>query len=197
MVLNMSTPIKMNNNYSISKESILSKYKKMDKFLKDSIHALYGEDNEIKINCFLPCNIIGRSGSNSYSCFISLKKKTGIYLFLNNDDAPVYIGIGGEKVNGQDLKTRLQQEINVYVQKNSSLSTIYAKNTGATLSKNIQEIDTVLENKKVLPDNSIEKIKTFSILTVIAGDINNKEDVIRARALEMVLIALFHPKYNK
>ena len=195
----MSAPIKINENISISKEQIQTNYQQMDIFFKNGISALYGDNVEenFEVNCFLPCNIIKESGKNSYKCFNTLKNKSGVYLFLNNNTEPVYIGIGGEKLNGQDLERRLIQEVNVYVKKDSNFKTKYAKNSGATLSKNIQDIDSILENNEVTPDNSIERIKLFSILTLSVGKINDKNSVLKSRSFETILIALFKPKYNK
>lgn len=174
----------------IPKKSILDKYSKMDAFYKSCIDDLYGNSKELEIKCYLPKNIINDAGkNNNLSCFNELETKTGVYLFLENQ-TPVYIGIGGEKVAGQDLKTRIGQELRAYAKK--EVETKYSKDSGATLSKNIQEIDL-----NISPDDSVEKIKTFKLLAICCGNVSEKEDVLKARALETVLIALFRPKYNK
>jgi hypothetical protein len=185
----------INENYPVVKEDILGKYQNMDLFFQECIEALYGKENEININCFLPRNIIKNKGNNDLSSLGSLEGKTGIYIFLDSESIPVYIGIGGQKVNGQDLKIRLAQELRAYVTKNEK--TKYARDTGATLSKNIQVIDKLLMGNNILPDNSIETIKKFNIIALIVGEINEEENVLKARALETVLISLYGPKYNK
>ncbi len=190
----MCNPIKINENINISKNDILNKYKKFDKYFRDCLDALYGEKNNITINCYLPCNIINKQ-KYKLEILKLLEDKTGVYIFIDNENIPVYIGIGGQKQNKQDLKTRVSQELRAYVTKGKTTS--YSKDTGATLSKNIQEIESILQNQKITPDNSIELIKSFSLLTITVGEVTIKSDVLKSRALETILIALFHPKYNK
>ncbi len=194
MVLNMSIPIKMNDNYSISKDSILTKYSNIDDYFKNCINALCGEKNTgIKINYFLPCNIILNGGSNNLSALDALKDKAGVYIFLDSDKIPVYIGKGGtsNELTGKDLKFRVGQELG-------------KGNPHNTISNNIIDIESKLQNKKITSRVSIDKfIKNFSILTITVCDrvINNNEidkvNILNTEALEIVLIALFHPKYNK
>jgi len=157
---------------------------------------LYGikNENENKINCFSPSALINRS-RYKLAILNPLKDKTGIYIFLDSEFVPVYIGIGGQKTNGQNLKIRLGQELRAHVKKGQS--TEYSKDSGATLSKNIQEIDKLLTQEDISADTSIETIKGFKIITLAVGDIDCEKDVLNARALETVLISLFHPKYNK
>jgi hypothetical protein len=193
----MSIPIKINDNYSIAKDSILAKYKNIDVFFRDCINALYGEGNtNIEVNCFLSSNIVVKNSKYKLSILNSLKTKTGVYIFLDNESIPVYIGIGGQKVNAkQDLKVRISQELRAYCQNN--VTTNYSKDSGATLSKNIQNIDTLLTNNQVSPDDSVETIKSFSLITIAVGAITDENSVNNSQALETILIALFHPKYNK
>jgi hypothetical protein len=179
----------------ISKDNILKKYFQMDDFFKSCINALYGDSEKPEIKRYLPKNIINDVGKdNDLSCLNELSTKTGVYLFLE-DQIPVYIGIGGEKAEGQDLKTRINQELRAYAKK--GVKTKYSKDSGATLSKKIQKIDLLLLNKKISPDVSVEKIKTFKLLVICCGDVSKEKDVLKSRDLETVLIALFHPKYNK
>ena len=189
----MSTPIKMNNNYSISKESILAKYTNINSFFKSCINAFYGDYNTgIEVNCFLPCNIIVNGANNKLSILNILKGKSGVYIFLDSDRIPVYIGKGGtsKKLTGTDLKSRVGQELR-------------AGSIGNTLSKNIIDIESELQNKNISKEFSIDNlIKNFSLLTITVCDrvANNEIDevnILKAEALEMVFIALFHPKYNK
>lgn len=193
----MSNPIKITETISISKDEIFAKHSQMNQYFMDCIKALYGESVQgVDIKCFQPSNIIKDSGNNNYSILKGLEKRTGCYVFLNNLQIPVYIGIGGKKVNAtQNLKDRLSQELRSYCKENATTS--YSKDSGATLSKNIQEIDSKIESKNVTPDESIEMIKSFMIIVIVVGDINKDSDVLKSRALETILIALFHPKYNK
>lgn len=194
----MSNPIKIKETISISKNEILAKHSQMNQYFMDCIKALYGECVQgVDIKCFLPCNIIKASKQNNYSVLEDLKKKSGCYIFLNKEQIPVYIGIGGKVLNKQDLYKRITQELSSYVKKGSNQKTEYAKNSGATLSKNIQEIDALLTNNQVSPDDSVETIKTFGLITINVGSITVKNSVNNSQALESILIALFHPKYNK
>ena len=185
----MTIPIRINDDISISKESILSKYKSINSFFKKCLEALYGKNNSISINCFLPCNMIKEGTNNDLKVLMPLKDRTGIYIFLDSNSIPVYIGIGGQKINAnQGLKARIGQELRAF--KNEG-------DTGTTLSKNIQEIDSLLENKKITADESILRIKSFSLLSIDVGDIAIEVDVFKSKSLETILIALYHPKYNK
>lgn len=181
------------SDYIISKDTVLNDYQNMEIFFKAKIEELYNKNNSC---CYLyPSKIINQ---NKYklSSLANLKNKTGVYIFLNQNSIPVYIGIGGQKIGGgQDLKARISQELRAYV--TNKQTTHYSKDSGATLSKNIQEIDSLLNNSIVTPDNSIEKMKVFTVIVIIVGDLNNKYDVLRSRALETICIALFHPQYNK
>jgi len=179
---------------SITKDKIIGEYKNMDSFYINCIEGLYGKYNK-NINFYNLSKIIKQNADNDLTDLKKLNSKTGVYLFVNKTNEPVYIGIGGEKVNSQDLKTRIGQEFRAYTKKGEVSK--YSKDSGATLSKNIREIDNLLENKKNSPDNSIEKIKSFSLITITVGEVKTKKDVLKSRALETILIALFHPKYNK
>ncbi len=188
----------INDKYFIKKDDILKKYNSINNFYMDCLLTLYGEPKKnITLYPYSPFNIIKPKGDNNYSCLDALEGKTGVYIFIDNKRFPVYIGIGGKKLDGQNLKTRVSQELNVYVEKGSTQTTIYAKNSGATLSKNIQEIDSLLLNTSILPDNSMKTIKSLYLLVIPVGSISNQTDVTTSKCLETILIALFHPKYNK
>lgn len=191
----MSNSLKITETISISKDEILIKYSQMNQYFMDCIKVLYGKCVQgVDIKYFLPCNIINKR--NCLSILDCLKGKTGVYIFIDNDSVPVYIGIGGQKVKAtQNLKVRLSQELRSYCKENAATS--YSKDSGATLSKNIQEIDALLTNKQVSPDDSVETIKSFGLITITVGSITDKNSVNNSQALESILIALFHPKYNK
>jgi hypothetical protein len=199
MVVKVQHPVKLTETFSISKKALLEKYNLINRYFLDCIMALYGENiQSVDLKCFLPCTIIKSAGQNKYSILGEAKKKTGCYIFLNQEQIPVYIGIGGKVANSkQSLYDRIIQELSVYVEKGSNQSTMFTKDSGATLSKNIQEIDSLLTNTQITPDNSVETIKSFSLITIIIGEITCNEAVEKAQALEIILIALFHPKYNK
>ena len=192
--------VKIMDKIEISKEKILEEYTNIDDFIKEAIEIVYCE-KEIDITKHEIIKTIEKYEfglkiiqemieKRKYDALDDLKGKTGVYIFLK-DGIPQYIGIGGEKHDGKDenrLYTRLTQELRKYDPSSSD--------TGATLSKNIQEIETALGNITYGVE-SIEIIKTFDLIVLLVGDITKKEDVEKARVLETVLIALFHPKYNK
>ena len=174
--------VKIKEIISISKEEILEKY--MDDYYKNIIKALYGEKLDIYDLDFT---------INEYKAGFTIddlnneKGKVGCYIFIEKE-VPVYIGVGGIGTK-KDLRNRVRQEL-----KSSD------KDTGATLSRNIQKIDALLEHKKkeeVTPENSVNKINTFDLVTITVGKLNDSYSVEKAKALETILIALFHPKYNK
>ncbi|PIE80805.1 MAG: hypothetical protein CSA15_01485 [Candidatus Delongbacteria bacterium] len=221
----MKSPI--NEKILISKDDILSQYSSMNKYFIKCIRALYGESiDDVKLDKFNPSKIINDNGNNNLSSLDILKDRTGVYIFVNNEKVPVYIGVGGKKVEGQDLKTRIGQELREYRASEEDTGTTSSKeiknielqpnneeidfdestekvksvkkgDTGATLSKNIQDIECLLMNKEITPNESIKKIKSFNLITISIGSIVDKEDVKKARVLETILISLFNPKYNK
>ena len=175
--------VKIKEVISISKKEILEKYE-MDDYYKNIIKVLYGEKIKNKIDKY------GRKFTiDEYKSGFTIddlnneKGKVGCYIFVE-EDVPVYIGVGGIGTK-KDLRNRLRQEL-----KSSE------KDTGATLSRNIQKIDALLEDKEVTPENSVDKINTFDLVTITVGELNSNF-VENAKKLETILIALFHPKYNK
>jgi len=190
----MSNSLKIIETISISKDEILEKYSQMNQYFIDCIRALYGECVQgVDIKCFLPCNIINKNGENFLSILDCLKGKAGVYIFMNNDSVPVYIGKGGtsSSINkkAKDLKFRIGQELG-------------SGNKHNTLSNNIITIDSMLSNNTITESESIEHIKCFSLIVISSGDrINDgslvQDSIDRANNLETILISLFHPKYNK
>lgn len=114
-----------------------------------------------------------------------LKNKTGVYIFVENT-IPIYIGVGGTGKK-DDLRTRIKAETRSYS----------TSNNNATLSKNIQEIDSLLMNTKVTEVDSMNKIKGCKVMVLVVGDMSDDSNKDKSIALESVLIALFNTKYNK
>ncbi len=189
----MKKPIRISDNIILSKDSILNRYQNLDVYFRDCLEALYGKDNGVDIKCFLPCNIINNTGKNSALALNSLIGKAGIYIFLDQDLVPVYIGKGGTSSStaddAKDLKFRINQQLG-------------GGNRHNTLSNNIIEIESLLSNNTITEDESIEYIKSFSLLVISSGDRRKngslfQDSIDNANTLETILIALFHPKYNK
>jgi len=170
--------VKIKEIISISKEEILEKYCEMDDYYKNIIKALYGEkldryDLDFTINEYKAGFTIDDLNNE--------KGKVGCYIFIE-DMVPVYIGVGGTEKRG--LKDRIAQERRKFEKEGKG-------DKGATLSQNIQEID------GLSAEESVEKIKKFQLIAIIVGERDKRCDRYKAQALEAILIALFHPKYNK
>lgn len=159
----------------ISKEEILNSYSEMDVFYKNIIESLYTG----KINNKLTIKQISvKDYQKSKSSLSSWDSNAGIYIFMENR-FPVYIGKAGTGASEKHtyLK-RINQEIN---------------HKNQTLPKKVMKVDNLLENNNISINDAIVKIKQFNLIFIKTG---NKGDLLKAAALEAVLIALFHPKYN-
>jgi len=171
----------------MAKELITDKFDLLNNLFKDVINAI--EEDKFSngtLLCAQPNKIISATSQNNYDTIISTKETVGIYLFLNSDGLPTYIGKGGtsRSSNGKDLYFRLQQELG-------------SGNKHNTLSNNIKEISNVSE------EQSLELIKSFTLKILILGNRTNsseninKEIILKSEAIETLLIALFDPVYNK
>jgi hypothetical protein len=118
-------------------------------------------------------------------------KNSGAYIFLENR-VPVYIGKAGTGKGNLGFLGRINQELRAYGADSQNQNR--KANPSNTLSRRIQEIDCLLDTKiKTDGDYSIKKINTFNMIFIKTGEKGDKES---ASALESVLIAVFHPKYN-
>lgn len=178
---------------TIPKKHILNKYKNLDEKVKNIIQQLYTIDKydeeyqvrnfDMKTKKVKIENIINENGQNSYKKYLNfIKEKTGVYIFLDKNNKPVYIGFGGQVDKEQSLYERIRSK---------QLS------SNDTLIKNINEkescdLDTSKswERKKFL-------LKNISSLIIIDCGTQIEENVRFAQSLEIILIALFNPKYNK
>lgn len=179
-----------------SKQTIFKNCKAMSPSLKIYVEALYDTtpENVVKksysVSGFFDVkNKIDFTKLNSDS---DMRNKTGVYLMLDKG-VPVYIGIGGRKVNKDGkgegrLLTRIKQEMRDFKFGGGS-------DSGATLSKNIQTIETLLGNKT---DDILAKkiIRNLDLIVFVVGSDNLSQNIKRSINLEIVLISLFHPKYN-
>ncbi len=183
----------MINEIVITKDLILSKYDKIDKFFKDCLKTLYNEESNILRSNYVIDKIINIEANNYLDKISDCSGYVGIYVFTDDKGFPQYIGKGGtsRKINGRDIKFRIGQELCKYIGNNCN-----------TLSKNIINIDTLLENKKITPEESVEKIKKFNLIVLKIGERLNKNNQInlgfikKTEALEKLLLAIFPTKYN-
>lgn len=128
-------------------------------------------------------NVIKNFKKYDLSQLTDLEGKTGVYIFSIGDEV-VYVGRGG--VQARDLKYRISQELKANCKASESK---YSVDTGATLSKNIQKIDTKT------PDESVEIIQTMTLKVCFSEKSDdNKNYAIR---LEHLLIGIYNPKYNR
>lgn len=178
----------MIDNQLISKKNILEQYNTLDLLYKDAINIIYGDNGQI-INSIIFKNItdeiinIRCSSKNNNLQKCSLKEKTGVYIFILKNK-PIYIGVAGTG-NSDDLKVRINAEVRTF-----------PTNNNATLSKNIQDIDKLLLSKKITEEDSLNLIKSSTLLVLNIGNMT-EENKLKSKSLETVLIALFKPTYNK
>ncbi len=160
----------------------LKKYIKINEYSRKFIQAFYGRKGktEVKISYLNPSKVIKDDGQHDLS---SLKKvlrgKSGVYIFLEKG-IPVYIGIGGKKVRGESLYTRVRKELM----------------PSQTLAKKITKIDSLKLKKKVSDQYIIEKIKGFDLIIISVGEVSDEIAIGKAIVLEKFLIRLFTPKYS-
>jgi len=184
----------MIENIVLSKDNILNKYSNLEYIYKDAIEVIYGKQ---KSNLFTIYNFdnVGNDIIDSYcrskndkdnNTKCALRKKTGVYLFIDKDEI-VYIGVGGTGKTDDILK-RIDAEVRVYDKTN---------NSNATLSKNISDVDSLLLNKDVTYKDSLDKIKTLKLLVISIGNMSKQKNKLISKSLEQVLIALFNSRYNK
>jgi len=184
----------MNNKYQISENLCINKYliikhvENAVNIVKKIILDLYESNPKNKFIHYFDAKKIMenlRSDSKDYTFLDKLKHKTGAYIFLY-ENKPLYIGVGGIK-NKDDLKTRVKNECKIYGE---------TKEKSATLSKNIQDIETALGNTDKVKHHE-KLMKKFQIVAIALGDMSIKNNQQLAIILETILISLFHPKYNK
>ncbi|MCK5538961.1 MAG: hypothetical protein KAI79_19210 [Bacteroidales bacterium] len=178
----------INQKITISKDEILKKYDNLDTYFRNVIKALYGESNNVNIQCFNSKDIINLNKKNTIKMLSPYKNKTGVYIFLDDNDIPVYIGVAGKVGGCHSIKNRLQKQFN-------------CDSTNGTLSKNIYDIETLIGNI-LINSNQIDKKKLIlkyapKLLVIEVGDLINPDDINISLALEQVLISLFNSKYNK
>lgn len=141
----------------------------------DSPHRI---KHEFSSSTILSSKLTGKS-----KCLDEINGKIGIYIFMDNERNFVYIGVGG--LGKKDsLKTRVNKEHKVYGEN---------RDKSGTLSRNIQ---TVLGIK---PHESMEVIKTLSVLTITLGKISDEDNwKIKnlVQLLERFLIYYYKPKFN-
>lgn len=160
-----------------------TKYKEMKSFYKDCLALLWGKGNkckkmDISKKTFFVKNIVDDSKTTK-----DLRKKTGVYIFLDEKNNTKYIGVGGT-TEGKSLKSRVNQELKKYGTSGPGFD------TGATLSKNIQNIEEIdaEEAKKIIDE--------YMIVVLIVGSNKNNYERRQSQSLERLLIALYNPTYN-
>ena len=187
--------IMIKNNIDISYEYIKKNYNFKSIFIKETISILFEKQklsNNEYVKQYRTADIIIEPNDKELKPYNNLKpldaykEKTGVYIFLDINNIPVYIGVAGEKNSKQHLRKRLEQHFNC--------------NSG--LTKTIIEIENLLKNKKFkkTEDRKILKKKLLEycpkFLVIDCGNLNN-DNVQESLDLEKCLIAIFNSKYNK
>ena len=206
----------------ISEIEILNKYSNLNEKVKFIIEKLYEIDkyqeeykvtNEIKIKTILVDKELlekSKSFSKDY------RDKTGVYIFLNNNNIPVYIGFSG-KGKKQDLKKRIENQLSAKDNNYSNIVTniikIEKELDYINLKNHFNNIEDIIVTLKLREDyhkkrteirpeidfKELQRILlkyTSSLIIVCIGSKENEENVKFAQALEVILIALFNSKYN-
>jgi len=145
----------LKNNINISYEIILKTYSFSYPYIEETINLLYAKQKNlsqnISIKSFKTQDIINKptekneNPDNNLKPLDEFKDKTGVYIFLDKDKNPVYIGVAGEKKAKQHLRKRLEQHFNC--------------NSG--LSKNIIEIENLLNNININPTTDRKILKNL------------------------------------
>jgi len=179
---------------TISKKSILDAHPSLPKVYKNIINILYTEilQNQDQVKVFEVDKLIKKNGRNDLSPLNEVKDKVGVYIFINKNCEPVYVGLAGESSNSKhSLKGRLQKQLN-------------ADLSNSTLAKNIRDIEGLLQNnQEILKIRDRKRLKelickyTAYIIAIITGELQDDNAIEDAKSLEKVLIALLRPKYNK
>ena len=174
----------------IMKQDVIDKIESVCERSKSIINSLYSKYNDLLVCecCCIRDIIENNKAKNTRKRFPMLQgvsKATGVYLFINSERVPVYIGVGGVG-KSDDLAVRVRNECKLYPNEDS----------GATLSKNIKENSRLLCNE--LSDEQIKSmICSFKVVVINVGEMNEPESQKFANYLESLLILLFKPLYNK
>jgi len=187
----------LKNDINISYEVIMETYNFSHPYIEETISLLFSKQKKpsqnISIKSFKTQDIISipteenQKPDNNLKPLDEFKDKTGVYIFLDKDKNPSYIGVAGEKNAKQHLRKRLEQHFNC--------------NSG--LSKNIIEIENLLNNIKIKPTNNRRILKDLileyvpNFLVIEVGTLEDETAVKRSLNLEKCLIAIFNSKYNK
>jgi len=132
-------------------------------------------------------DIINIKGDNNLEKLNPFKKDIGVYIFLDEDNFPVYIGVAAEKESKHSLRDRLQKQFNCNL-------------SNSTISKNISTIEKIYGNS--IDDETLEKKKLLllkyapKLLVIPIGELNEPENISKALELEKLLISLYNSKYN-
>jgi len=175
---------------TISQKRILQTYSSLPEEYRKIIETLYTGIPQNQIyQIFKVDELIRPNRGNNLIPLKELKDKVGVYIFINENCEPVYVGLTGRKEkSSQSLRDRLQKQLN-------------GNEDNSTLAKNIREIESLLNtiNEKEKPKELKEWIVMYTtyIIVIITGELKDNEAIKKAQNLETVLIALLRPKYNK
>lgn len=184
---------KLESNINISYNTIIKNYN-LNSDLKKTIKGLYDGIYPTFITSSII--ILGDKSTNYLDSLNDFINKTGVYIFLNNDNVPVYIGVAGEKASKQSLKARLSLQLN-------------GNKSNSTLAKNIKEIEELLNNTDFTyfhSDDELNKTNYKQLILdyapkfividkgILSHDNDNAKESL---SLEKALIAIFNSKYNK
>lgn len=155
---------------------------------KTIIEKLYSNTHDyikvpvLQIREALKQNRLKKSNSR-YNFLDTTKNKTGVYIFTNSSDIPVYIGKGGTG-SSDDLKRRIRNECKI----NPS------EDTGARPSYNIRQHYSVLGIEKT-DDEIIQILSSWNVICIPLCNQNENRNSI-TEYIESLLILLYKPRFN-
>lgn len=177
-------------NIRIEKQKVLTTILHLCERTKHIVHSLYTGDGEfLTVKCSVVRELIesNQKGKkhNPFNMLSGVRGATGVYLFIDNDGVPVYIGKGGTGKK-DDLAIRVRNECKIFP----------CEDTGATLSKNIKGQHKLLNQE--LGDSKVAcMIRELEVTVINVGKMTDSDSQSFAAYLESLLLLLFKPKYNK
>lgn len=178
----------------ITKENVIFQANKLCKKTRKIIESLY---SSVECNCVYDCSKIrkiieknkvkkaNRQKCERYELLANIAGATGVYIFLDTNKIPIYIGKGG--IGKQDdLATRVRNECKIYP----------VEDSGATLSKNIK-LEKKLLGITLSYEETVQIINGLRVISIKVGKMIHAKNQRYASYLESLLIMLFNPRLNR
>ncbi len=175
---------------NINNATILSLVNNLDTFYRNIVQDLLTNDQDlIDLN-----TVINLNGDNRLNNLNVLNDQNGCYIFLDQNNNPIYIG-----KTGAGESHSVKKRVSIHLRANITA------NGNSTLVKNIREIEGLLQNNNAIrniPENNISDLKQLildyapKLIVITTGKITDPISGQRSKELEKILVALMRPKYN-